>query len=118
MRRNFQDRDVSFSHQDGCLVRRVTSADGRTYVHTCEQQAFEQVAWALEETPASGAGLALGQIVAQEHLPFTQVDVALAFLHERGLIDRRHRRNYPASASVHLDAMVEWHALAHESACV
>ncbi len=31
-----------------------------------------------------------------------------------GIIDRRHRRNYPASAGVHLDAMAEWHALGEE----
>jgi hypothetical protein len=37
--------------------------------------------------------------------------VALAFLYERGIIDRRHRRNDPASCSVRLHAMIEWHAL-------
>jgi hypothetical protein len=53
-------------------------------------------------------------IARAEDLRFTQVDVAFAFLHERGIIDRRHRRNYPASSSVHLDAMIEWHALREE----
>ena len=54
------------------------------------------------------------QIARKEHLPFTQVNVALEFLKERGIVDVRHRRCYPATESVHLDAMVEWHALREE----
>jgi hypothetical protein len=53
----------------------------------------------------------MGEIVAAEDIPHTQVDVALAFLNERGIIERRGRRNFPASAAVHIDAMTEWHAL-------
>jgi hypothetical protein len=114
MRRSIRDRDITFRHEDGCLVRTVAGADGRTYTHRCSLDVFEKVAWVLEETPAEGNGIAIGQIASTEHLPHTQVDVTLAFLHERGIIDRRHRRNYPASPSVHLDAMVEWHALREE----
>ncbi len=40
--------------------------------------------------------------------------MALEFLKERGLVEVRHRRCYPASNSVHLDAMVEFHALREE----
>lgn len=114
MRRSIRDRRITFNHQDGCLVRTVTGADGRTYTHRCELEAFEKAAHAIEETPADGEGTTMQAIVAAANLPFTQVDVALAFLHERGIIDRRHRRNYPATSSVHLDAMVEWHALREE----
>lgn len=114
MRRNIRDRDIAFRHEDGCLVRTVSGADGRTYTHRCSLDVFEKVAWVLEETPADGNGVAIGEIAAAQDLPHTQVDVTLAFLHERGIIDRRHRRNYPASAGVHLDAMVEWHALREE----
>jgi hypothetical protein len=114
MRKFIPNRDINFRHEDGCLVRTVTGTDGRTYTHRCELTAFEKVAWALEETPAQGRGAGLNEIAAAEGLPHTQVDVALAFLQERGIITRRHRRSYPASTSVHLDAMVEWHALREE----
>lgn len=119
MRRSIRDRQITFTHQDGCLVRTVAvapNANGavRTYTHRCELAVFEQVAWVLAETPAEGAGVAINEIAAAENLPHTQVDVTLAFLHERGIIDRRHRRNYPATSAVHLDAMIEWHALREE----
>ncbi|MDZ4689076.1 MAG: hypothetical protein SH850_28715 [Planctomycetaceae bacterium] len=119
MRRNIRDRQITFNHQDGCLVRTVTGAPNvtgavRIYTHRCELEVFEKVAHAMEETPAEGEGTTMPAIVAAENLPFTQVDVALAFLHERGIVERRHRRNYPASRNVHLDAMVEWHALREE----
>lgn len=114
MRRSIRDRLITFNHQDECLVRTVAGADGRTYTHRCELPVFERVAWVLEETPADGNGVAINEIAAAENLPHTQVDVTLAFLHERGIVDRRHRRNYPATSSVHLDAMVEWHALREE----
>ncbi|MCC7350200.1 MAG: hypothetical protein IT446_06490 [Phycisphaerales bacterium] len=114
MRRSIRDRDITFRHEDGCLVRTVAGADGRTYTHRCSLEVFEKVAWVLEETPAEGNGVAINEIAAEHDLPHTQVDVTQAFLQERGIIDRRHRRNYPASDSVHLDAMVEWHALREE----
>jgi len=116
MRRSIRHRNVTFCHEDGCLVRTVAGADGRTYTHRCELAVYEKVAWVLEETPAEGNGVAINEIAAAENLPHTQVDITLAFLQERGIIDRRHRRNYPATASVHLDAMVEWHALREEPA--
>ncbi len=51
-------------------------------------------------------------IARKESIPFTQVNVALEFLKERGLVDVRHRRCFPATLDVYLDAMVEYHALA------
>ena len=114
MRTYLKDRDITFRHEDGCLVRTVAGADGRTYTHRCAKEAFETVAWAMEELPREGDGTTLRQIAKKEALPFTQVNVALEFLKERGIVDVRHRRCYPATESVHLDAMVEWHALREE----
>jgi predicted transcriptional regulator len=54
------------------------------------------------------------RIARQEGLAFTQVNVALEFLKERGIVDVRHRRCYPGTRDVHLDAMIEFHALAEE----
>jgi hypothetical protein len=117
MRKFIPNRDVSFRHEDGCLVRTVAGADGRSYTHRCELAVFEKLAWVLELTSAEGQGFAINEIALAENLPHTQVDVTLAFLHERGIIDRRHRRDYPASPCVHLDAMTEWHALREMPKC-
>ena len=117
MKTNLKNRNVQFTHEDGCLVRTVTAdaGDGRTYTHRCSKDIFETVAWAIEELPREGAGTTLMEIARQGNLPFTQVNVTLEFLKERGIVDVRHRRCYPATSSVHLDAMVEFHALAEES---
>ena len=112
-----KNRDVRFFVEDGHLVRTVTAAagDGRSYTHRCSKRAFEAVAHLLNETPAEGDGTALAEIAEREQLPFTQANVALEFLKERGLVDVRHRRCYPASnGDLFLDAMVEFHALAEE----
>ena len=114
MRTSLQHRSVVFFVQDGCLVRIVAGkgGDDRTYTHRCAKQAFETVAHAIAETPREGDGTSLACIVRQEKLPFTQVNVALEFFKERGLVHVRHRRCFPASMDVYLDAMVEYHALA------
>jgi hypothetical protein len=114
MASNIRKRDVRFMVQDGYLVRTVTGGgrEDRSYTHRCPKATFEQVAHAVEETPATGKGTTLEALARQEDLPFTQVNVALEFLKERGIVDVRHRRCYPATTSVHLDAMVEFHALA------
>ena len=114
MRRFFRNRDITFLHEDDCLVRTVSGADGRSYTHRCELPVYEQVAWHLEQTPAEGRGTTLSEIVSTQGVPFTQADVTLSFLGERGIVDRRHRRLYPATRSPHLDARVEWHALREE----
>ena len=114
MRTSLKNRSVVFFVQDGCLVRIVTgkAGDDRTYTHRCGKDAFETVAHAIGEAPREGDGTSLTKISRQENLPFTQVNVALEFLKERGLVDVRHGHCYPATADVYLDAMVEYHALA------
>ena len=114
MNDHFRHRDVRYFVEDGDLVRTVTGAGGRSYTHRCSKAAFEKVAHAVEETPAEGEGTSLIGVVGREDLPFTQVNVALEFLKERGLVDVRHRRCYPATRHTHLDSMVEFHALAEQ----
>ncbi|MGB7549651.1 MAG: hypothetical protein WBM14_18095 [Terracidiphilus sp.] len=111
-----KNRKVRFMHKDGCLVRIVTAhaGGGRTYPYRCTKDIFETVAWAMAETPREGPGATPMQIARRENLPFTQVTVALEFLKERGIVEVRQRRCYPATSSAYLDAMVEWHALAEE----
>ena len=118
MKTNMRQRDVQFFVQDGCLVRTVsgTGGNGRTYTHRCLRKVFETVAHAIDETPMQGDGTTLMIISRQENLPFTQVNVALEFLKERGIVDVRHRRCYPGTTSVFEDAMVEFLALARDKA--
>ena len=115
MNDHLKDRDVRYFVEDRDLVRTVAGAAGRSYTHRCSKAAFEKVAHAVGETPAEGQGTSLIDVVGREHLPFTQVNVALEFLKERGLLDVRHRRCYPATRHTHLDAIVEFHALAEEN---
>ena len=114
MQGKLPERDAKFYVQDGCLVREVTASDGRGYKHRCDKEVFETVAHAVEETPAQGEGTTLTAIAKNEKLAFTQVNVALEFLKERGIVEVRHRRCYPATKSVHLDAMTEFYALAEQ----
>src|SRR5665213_1831614 len=115
MRTSLNNRSVVFFVQDGCLVRIVAgnAGDDRTYTHRCPRPAFETIVHAVAETPRQGEGTSLMLIARQEKLPFTQVNVALEFLKERGIVEVRHRRCYPATnGDLYLDAMVEYHALA------
>lgn len=114
MKSSLKKRRVRFFVQDGCLVHEVTSdeADGRNYVHRCDRAAFETVAHALAETPAEGGGTTMTEIARREGIPFTRVNVGLEFLKARGLAEVRHRRCYPGSVEVYLDAMIEFYALA------
>src|SRR4051812_45114342 len=110
MRDPLRQREVRFFVQDGCLVRTV-SGNGRAYTHRCDLQAYETVAHAVSETPAEGTGTSLNDLARQEALAYTRVNVALQFLKERGIVEVRHRRCYPDSTDVCLDAMIEFYAL-------
>ncbi len=110
-----RERTEIFAVEDGHLVRKVVPRLGEPYEHRCPQEAFEQIAHAAEELGAQG--FTLDSLLEYERsagrdVTFTNVAVVLAFLRERGVLDVRHRRNYAATESVHLDAMTEYHALA------
>jgi hypothetical protein len=124
MKMNFRQRDVRYEFANGCLVRTVTDAapeaggSGKTYQHRCTRQVFETVAHAVNETPADGEGTSQFDIVQRESLPYSQVNVALEFLKERGVVDVRHRRCYPASTTAFEDAMIEFLVLGEEDTAV
>ena len=103
----------TFDVIDGALTRTVELDNEHQYVHRCSREVFEAVAHAVNAAPTEGTST--GIIARQERLPFTQVNVALEFMKERGLIDVCHRRCYPATEDIYLDAMVEFCALAEES---
>ncbi len=107
------ERDERFEVLGGHLVRKVVPARGEPYDHRCPLASFERVAHAIDET--GDDGFTLESLVEVEGLPFTQVAVALAFMKERGCVTTRYRRNYAATDAVHLDAMIEYHALAESA---
>ncbi|MBI1373337.1 MAG: hypothetical protein GC159_11455 [Phycisphaera sp.] len=105
-----RQRNVIFDVVDGVLERKVIFPDGRTYTHRCTRQVFEEVAHAIEERGAQG--VTLDPLAKALDLPFTQVNVALEFMKERGCVVTRGRRNYPASNFLYEDAMIEFTFLA------
>ncbi len=93
----------------GELRRVTTKPDGKQYVHHCSTETYEQVARAFEE---SDKGLTLALIAERYELPYTQVNVAMEFMKERGCVVVRHKRKaFAASDFVFEDAMIEYHAL-------
>ena len=96
---------------DDQLVRTVIATDGRLYAHRCGLDAYRSVAYAVDEAAADGAGVTMETLAQSESIPFTQANVALEFLKERGVVVTRFRRSYPASRTAFEDAMVEFHAL-------
>jgi hypothetical protein len=105
-----RERMETFEVADDHLVRKVVPRRGKPYEHRCPRASFERIAHAADENGEQG--FTLETLAEHEDLPSTQAAVALAFLRERGILDVRHRRNYAATHSVHLDAMTEYYALA------
>lgn len=111
-RRRQENREVCFQVRDDILEMLVRFPDQpqRNYTHRCTRDVFREVAFAIEEMAASGS--TLDDLVAALDAPFTQVNVALAFMKERGCVETRGRRSYPASGQLYEDAMIEFMYLA------
>ncbi|HCD32180.1 MAG TPA: hypothetical protein DER01_07200 [Phycisphaerales bacterium] len=112
MPRPNRQRDVTFRVIDDHLEMHVTfkHQPDRNYVHRCTRDVFRDVAYAIEDHAAGGT--THEQIVHVIDAPCTQVNVALAFMKERGCVETRHRRTFPASDIVYEDAMIEFMHLA------
>jgi len=113
----------------GHLVRRCHPRSGKEYEHRCRFTTLEEVAHTIDEL--DGAPFTYEEIHAAMNTvpgvpgvpggpgaeadvdyPFTQVAVAIAFLKERGIIvPVRGRRHIANGGAVHLDTMIEFHAL-------
>lgn len=110
-------RDETFAIAEKILTRHVIPAEdrGKPYAHTCDLDVFENVAHTIDKL--NGASFTFEVIRAATNAPFTQVAVAIAFLKERGCVVPTQRRHHAAATEcVHLDALVEWHALGRTSA--
>jgi len=102
--------DETFRVEDGMLVRAVVPRRGAPYEHRCPLAAYEAVAHAIDE--ARDGPLVLEALITATGLPHTQVNVAFAFMKERGCVVPVHgRRHKAASNFVFEDALIEHHAL-------
>ena len=112
MPRPNRQRDVSFRVLDDHLEMTVSfeHKPDRNYTHRCSRDIFREVAYAIEGCAAGGT--TLDELVQYMDKPYTQVNVALAFMKERGCVEVRRRRTYPASDGLYEDAMIEFMYLA------
>ena len=100
----------AFTVELGYLVRTVTRRAGGTYCHRCSLETYKAVAYFIEEN--ARAGVTSGMLWQElRDVPCTQASVAVAFLKERGCLDVRHRRVFPASSFFVEDALLEFYAL-------
>jgi len=115
MPRPNRHRDATFRVLDDHLEMVVTFRDQpeRDYTHRCTRDVFREVAYALEERTARGS--TLEELVEAIDAPYTQVNVALAFMKERGCVEVRRRRTYPTSGWLYEDAMIEFMYLAEQA---
>lgn len=97
------------SISDGALVRLVQTRQGGRYRHVCTKQTYLRVAYGVERR--SSQGTTVDELRRELDLPMSQVAVAIAFMDERGVIEKVRRRIFPASSFAAEDAMVELHAL-------
>ena len=106
------ERDIRYERTGDLLVRTVVTAKTR-YRHTCTVAVLETTAHAIDEDRAGGGrGLTLTLIAEAEGLPYTQVNVALEFMKERGCVNVVFgRRSVPASCFLTEDGLIEFHAL-------
>ncbi|MEM6503905.1 MAG: hypothetical protein AAF711_00410 [Planctomycetota bacterium] len=107
-----RNRVVNFDVVDDHLEMKVAFPDApdRSYVHRCTRDNFREVASTIEENAAGG--MTLEDLVVAMDAPYTQVNVALSFMKERGCVEVRRRRSYPASGQLYEDAMIEFMFLA------
>ncbi len=94
---------------DGALVRLVRTRRGGRYRHVCQMETYAAVAHAVEER--ANRGTTVEELHRLLGLPMSQVAVAIAFMDERGVIEKIRRRIFPASDFANEDAMVELLAL-------
>ena len=104
------ERRESFHVDDsGALVRTVTPVKGEPYAHRCAFGCYESTAYVIAE--ADGP-FTLKDLRCTADAPWTQMNVALAFLKERSVvIPSCSRKHIAAGTGTFEDAMIEYHAL-------
>lgn len=94
---------------DGALVRLVRTRRGGRYRHVCQMETYAAVAHEVEERAARGT--TVEELHRSCGLPMSQVAAAIAFMDERGVVEKVRRRIFPASEFANEDALVELLAL-------
>jgi hypothetical protein len=106
-------RSENFRVLAGVLERHVVPARGAPYIHSCEKATFVSVLHAIDGR--DGRLFSGENLVAEVDQPSSRVFAALAFLHERGLLERLRRKNCVfCLGDIFLDGMVEFCALAEK----
>ena len=113
MARSTENRNIEFrGTPGGALEREVTLADGRVYSHRCSEQVFKAVAAYLDDHQREG--VKMQSLADTIDAPYTQVNVALQLLQERGLMMTSGRLGYVAegyAVAFYEHAMTEFLAL-------
>lgn len=114
MRTRGRNRIIDFDVVGGHLEKQVSFPDdpSRDYTHRCPEDIFKDVAHSIEERAKQGS--TLDELAEAMDQPHSQVATALAFLKERGCVEVRLRRTYPASVGLFEDAMIEFCYLAQK----
>lgn len=107
-----RQRIDNFHVEDGHMLRNVVPLRGASYCHRCSLENYLKIVLKMEELGSSGFVSDELYEILDRRIAHSQICVVLAFLKERGLIEVRFKRNF--AESLHLDAMTEYHALAHE----
>ena len=104
---------VIFKADGNYLERYAVPKHGNPYTHRCPRRSFEQITHAIDEL--GDRTFTLESLAAAEGLPKTQVATALAFLKDIGVIRVLGHTKRAAVDCVHLEAMVEYYALAEKA---
>jgi hypothetical protein len=102
----------TFRIENGVLIRSVVPRRGKgeAYEHACTESVYKDVAYAIEQS--GSAHYRVEDIRAALDAPFTQANVAVMFLLERGCIEHARGRRYRAAGDyAYEDALIEYHAL-------
>ena len=92
----------------GAIVRTVSiPGNPIPYVHRCEAETFRTVADAVETVPQ----IKLELIAENLDLPYTQVNVALEFMKDRGCLGTEGRKTFLVSKFTYEDCLTEYYAL-------
>lgn len=104
-------RVQEFTVDHGDLVRFVVPRAGTPYEHRCTLRAFQETAQAAGEMDGPFKTL---DVKLKTGLSWTQTNVAIGFMRERGcIVDAHKRRLVGASGFVFEDAMIEYMSLKH-----
>lgn len=102
--------------RSGAIVRSVTPARGTPYQHRCRLETLKEVIWHAEERGDAGF---CSPVLAERlngpplYIGLTETYTAIAFLVDRGVLEREHRRIWLAPGEGFEDAMMHYYYASH-----